>query len=122
MLCRGIDFNLGEHGGTYIGNPLACAAANASIDYIVEHNLPENARIMGDYLLKNLKERGLKVRGKGLIIGIDVDDAKGVVMELIKNGVLTIYTGNTVRLLPPLIISKKECDEFLNALDKCKRL
>lgn len=120
MLCRGIDFNLGEHGGTYIGNPLACAAANASIDYIVDHNLPENARIMGDYLLKNLKERGLKVRGKGLIIGIDVDDAKGVVMELIKNGVLAIYTGNTVRLLPPLIISKKECDEFLDALDKCK--
>jgi len=122
MLCRGIDFNPGEHGGTYIGNPLACAAANEAIDYIISNNLPENARIMGEYLLKNLKERNLKARGKGLILGIDVNNAKATVMELIENGILTIYTGNTVRLLPPLIISKKECDKFLDALDQCKTL
>jgi len=122
MLCRGIDFNPGEHGGTYIGNPLACAAANEAIDYIISNNLPENARIMGEYLLKNLKERNLKARGKGLILGIDVNNAKDTVMELIENGILTIYTGNTVRLLPPLIISKKECDKFLDALDQCKTL
>ncbi|MDI6730679.1 MAG: aspartate aminotransferase family protein [Candidatus Altarchaeum sp.] len=128
MLCRGIDFNQGEHGGTYIGNPLACAAANATVDYITDNNLPENARIMGEYLIKNLnelKEKNLKIkeiRGKGLLIGIDVEDAKKTVIELIENKILTIYTGNTVRLLPPLIISKKECDEFLNALYKCKSL
>ncbi len=128
MLCRGIDFNPGEHGGTYIGNPLACASANAAIDYITYNNLPENARIMGEYLIKNLNElkgKNLKIkeiRGKGLLIGIDVEDAKKTVMELIENGILTIYTGNTVRLLPPLIISKKECDEFLDVLSKCKSL
>ncbi len=122
MLCRGIDFNPGEHGGTYIGNPLACAAANAAIDYIINNNLPENARIIGEYLLKNLKERNLKVRGRGLLIGIDVRDAKGAVMELIEKGILAIYTGNTLRLLPPLIITKKECDKFLGAMDKCKCL
>lgn len=120
VLCKGIDFNPGEHGGTYLGNPLACAASNAAIDYIIKHNLPENAGVMGDYLLKNLNARNLEVRGKGLIIGIDVKDAKGAVMELIKKGILTIYTGNTVRLLPPLIISKKECDKFLNAIDICE--
>lgn len=117
---KGIDFNPGEHGGTYIGNPLACASANAAIDYIIQKNLPENARIMGEYLLKNLKDRNFNVRGRGLILGIDVKDAKNTVLQLIKNNVLTIYTGNTVRLLPPLIIGKKECDEFLNAIDKCK--
>lgn len=119
---RGDDFNKGEHGGTYIGNPLACAAANAAIDYIIEKNLPENARIMGEYLLKNLRERNLDARGKGLILGIDVKDAKKVVMELIKNGVLTIYTGNTVRLLPTLTINKEQCDEFLDAVDRCESL
>jgi len=122
MLCRGIDFNPGEHGGTYIGNPLACAAANASIDYIISKNLPENARIIGEYLLKELKKRNLNVRGKGLMIGIDVKDAKKVVMELIEKGILTIYTGNTVRLLPPLIITKRECNKFLNAIDECKSI
>jgi len=122
MLCRGIDFNQGEHGGTYIGNPLACAAANASIDYIINKNLPENARIIGEYLLKELKKRNLNVRGKGLMIGIDVKDAKKVVMELIEKGILTIYTGNTVRLLPPLIITKRECNKFLNAIDECKSI
>jgi len=128
MLCRGIDFNPGEHGGTYIGNPLACAAANASVDYITHNNLPENASIMGEYLIKNLNElkgKNLKIkeiRGKGLLIGIDVEDAKKTVMELIENEIMAIWTGNTVRLLPPLIISKKECDEFLDALDKCKSL
>ncbi len=127
MLCRGIDFNPGEHGGTYIGNPLACASANASVDYIINNNLPENSRIMGEYLIKNLNElkENLKIkeiRGKGLLIGIDVEDAKKTVMELIENKILTIYTGNTVRLLPPLIISKKECDKFLDALSKCKSL
>ncbi len=122
MLCRGIDFNPGEHGGTYIGNPLACAAANASIDYIINKNLPENARIIGEYLLKELKKRNLNVRGKGLMIGIDVNDAKKVVMELIEKGILTIYTGNTVRLLPPLIITKRECNKFLNAIDECKSI
>ncbi|CEG12340.1 Acetylornithine aminotransferase [groundwater metagenome] len=128
MLCRGIDFNQGEHGGTYIGNPLACAAANASIDYITDNNLPENARITGEYLIKNLNElkgKNLKIkeiRGKGLLIGIDVEDAKKTVMELIENKIMAIWTGNTVRLLPPLIISKKECDKFLDALNKCKSL
>ncbi|MFN3527594.1 MAG: aspartate aminotransferase family protein [Candidatus Altarchaeaceae archaeon] len=118
---RGIDFEKGEHGGTYLGNPLACAAANASIDYIIDNKLPENARIMGEYLMKELRKRNLNVRGKGLIMAIEVKDAKKSVYELIKNNVLAIYSGETtIRLLPPLIISKKECDEFLDAVDKCK--
>jgi len=116
MLCRGLDFNPGEHGGTFIGNPLACAAAKASVGVILEENLAENSRVMGEYLLKKLSERGFNARGKGLMIGIHSEDPKRDVLSLINKGVLSIYSEKTIRLLPPLIITKKEADLFVDKI------
>lgn len=111
------DFEPGEHGGTFIGNPLACAVAKTVIETILKEKLVENSEKIGGYLLKNLRERNLKVRGKGLMIGIDVQNGEKTILDLIKRNVLTIYSKNTVRVLPPLIIEKKHADEFLEAVD-----
>ncbi|MCW7072239.1 MAG: aspartate aminotransferase family protein [Methanophagales archaeon] len=111
------DFEPGEHGGTFIGNPLACAVAKTVIETILKEKLVENSEKIGGYLLKNLRGRNLKVRGKGLMIGIDVQNGEKTVLDLIKRNVLTIYSKNTVRILPPLIIEKKHADEFLKAVD-----
>ena len=67
--------------------------------------------------MSNLRDRGLTVRGKGLMIGIDVDDGEKTVLDLIKRNIISIYSKNTVRILPPLIIEKKHADEFLEAVD-----
>ena len=119
MLSNGIDFNPGEHGGTFIGNPLACEVSKSVIEVIINENLVENSKRMGKYLKENLDDMGANVRGEGLMIGIDVDNGKEKVLELIDRGVLTIYSGNTVRVLPPLIIEKKHADEFLGAWLNC---
>lgn len=117
MLCRGVDFNPGEHGGTYIGNPLACAAANASVSVILEENLTENSRDVGEYLLNKLLKEGFDARGLGLMLGVHSDDPKKDVLSLINEGVLCIYSDKTIRLLPPLIINKKEADFFIEKLN-----
>jgi len=111
------DFEPGEHGGTFIGNPLACAVAKTVVRVIMEKKLVKNSERLGSYLLRELRERNLSVRGKGLMIGIDVSDGKRSVLDLIEKGVLTIYSGNTVRVLPPLIIEKKHADQFLSAVE-----
>lgn len=116
------DFEPGEHGGTFIGNPLACAVAKTVIETILKEKLVENSEKIGGYLLNNLRERNLKVRGKGLMIGIDVENGEKTVLDLIKRNVLTIYSKNTVRVLPPLIIEKKHADEFLKAVDSIDSL
>ncbi len=77
----------------------------------------KNSERLGSYLLRELRERNLSVRGKGLMIGIDVLDGKRSVLDLIEKGILTIYSRNTVRVLPPLIIEKKHADQFLDAID-----
>jgi len=107
------DFEAGEHGGTYIGNPLACAVAKTVIETILSDKLVENSAEIGRYLLDSLPEGA---RGKGLMIGIPVEDGRKKVIELIEKGILTIYSENTVRVLPPLIIEKEHADEFLAAV------
>jgi len=111
------DFEPGQHGGTFVGNPLACSVANTVIDVIVRERLAENAKNMGDYLMKELKKRGYDARGRGLMIGIGVSDGEETVKELIEKRVLVINSKNTIRILPPLIIKKTHMDEFLTALD-----
>lgn len=115
------DFEPGQHGGTFVGNPLACSVANAVIDTVVKDRLVDNSNKMGAYLMDRLKQRGYAVRGKGLMIGIDVADGAKTVEELIGLGVLIIHSKNTLRAIPPLIIEKKHADEFLAALDKVSR-
>jgi acetylornithine/N-succinyldiaminopimelate aminotransferase len=113
----------GMLGTTFGGNHLACAAALAVLEVIEEENLIENAKLTGEFLLNKLKNiRGLKdVRGKGLMIGFDVD---GELKDLRKNLLYNqqVFTGeskpNTIRLLPSLALRKKEAQEFLESLEE----
>ncbi|MFH1788860.1 MAG: aspartate aminotransferase family protein [Candidatus Altiarchaeota archaeon] len=117
-LYNGMDFNAGEHGGTFLGSPLACSVASEVLSVIEEDKLVENARKMGDMLVKEMEGLGLKVHGMGLMLGVDVADGGKTVLDLIGEGVLTIYSKDTVRVLPPLIIEKKHIIEFIKALSK----
>jgi len=120
-LYSGMDFQKGEHGGTFVGNPLACAAALAAVDVTVKEKLDQKARKTGAYLLRKLLEGGHKARGKGLMIGVDVANGKQTVLNLIQQKILTINSGDTVRLLPPLAIEKRHCDQLAAALKKATK-
>ena len=119
----------GQLGTTFGGNHLACSAALAVLDVFEQEGLVENARRVGDYLMKGLRdlqghEGGrhiLDVRGRGLMIGIDLDiPHKDVRVPLIEQE--HCFTGcagtNVLRLLPPLCLTKEEVDCFLEKL-KC---
>jgi acetylornithine aminotransferase len=111
----------GMLGTTFGGNHLACAAALAVLEVIEQEELINNARVMGDYIMNQLKEiTELKnLRGRGLMIGFDVEEE---LKELRKNLLWNhkIFTGeakpNVIRLLPSLALRKKEVDEFLEAV------
>jgi 4-aminobutyrate aminotransferase len=122
---------------TLAGHPAIAAAALATIKIIIEEKLHENAKVVGEYLLKRLKELYDKyeiigdVRGIGLVAGIElvknrrskepakIETAK-IVYRLWQLGLLTSYVGihsNVIELTPPLIISKKEVDEAIEKID-----
>lgn len=111
-------------GTTFGGNHLACAAALATLEVIENENLIENANTIGDYLQAKLKQiPAIKaVRGRGLMIGIDFDfSVKALRTKLVKEHHL--FTGsagnpNTIRLLPPLNVTKTEADLFLEIFEK----
>ncbi len=120
-------FGKGNHASTFGGNPLACAAANATIDCIMRKGFMENASEAGAYFLKKLSalEKVKKVRGKGLMIGAEIEaDAKKVVEKCLKNGLIANAPNEfTLRFLPPLTVRKKEIDEAIKILEKVlKRL
>lgn len=113
----------GQLGTTFGGNHLACAAALAVLDIFEKENLVENARKVGEYLIKALSDAKLphvaEVRGRGLMIGIELDiPYKEVRTRLVKEQ--KVFTGcsgtNTLRLLPPLTFGKAEADEFMEKL------
>ena len=112
----------GQLGTTFGGNHLACAAALAVLDVFEEENLVENANIVGTYLIEQLKELQkteqhiVEVRGRGLMIGIDLDiPHKDVRQPLIYQE--HCFTGcagtNILRLLPPLCLTKQDADDFI---------
>ena len=110
----------GQLGTTFGGNHLACAAALAVLEVIQQEYLVNNAAGLGKYLIQELKNMpGVKeVRGKGLMIGVDVKISQEEVRKRLisEHRIMTGYSGNyTLRLLPPLIITRKEVDEFLKA-------
>lgn len=115
----------GDHGSTFAGGPLVTAAALATIEVIEEENLLENARVMGEYLRERIGSwRGkypvTEIRGEGLMVGFDlsVPVAREVVPEALQQGVVVNATGdNTLRLLPPLNLSREEADEGLRRLE-----
>ncbi len=117
----------GEHGSTFGGNPVTCAAAYATLKYVIDNDISGKARKTGQYLMEGLK--GLKgkhrsvteVRGRGLLVAIefDTDVAQAVLMECLGRGLLVNKVkNNAIRLMPPLIIGNVEVDEALNILDR----
>jgi acetylornithine aminotransferase len=111
----------GMLGTTFGGNHLACAAAMAVLETIEEEHLLENAIEIGSYLIDQLKDnKAIKaIRGKGLMIGIDIDNMSEVRTKLLKeDGMFTGSSGqNTLRLLPPLSITKEEANQFIEAFN-----
>lgn len=115
----------GEHSSTFGGNPISCAAGTAALKAITEDGLIENSEKMGKLFregLEKLKEKHTlirEIRGKGLMIGIEMKfEVKDILMGLIKKGVLMLYSGrNILRILPPLVISKDDVTKVLHALD-----
>jgi acetylornithine/N-succinyldiaminopimelate aminotransferase len=119
--------NHGTHGSTYGGNPLAVAVGNAVLDLMQKKDFLENLVKVSSYFFLGLQDISNKypdsiseIRGKGLILGLKcVKDNIAFVEELRKQKMLSIKAGdNVVRLLPPLTLSIKECDEALNKITK----
>ena len=114
----------GSHGSTFGGNPLACGAALAVLDTMREQGLVERARKTGEALRAQLETalRGLncvvEVRGKGLMIGIELDRACGelVARALDKRLLINVTADRVVRLLPPLIIDDSEVERIVTTL------
>jgi acetylornithine aminotransferase/acetylornithine/N-succinyldiaminopimelate aminotransferase len=120
-------FTIGEHGSTFGGNPLACAAGYTTLKFIIDNNIVRNARIRGQQLtigLKALKQKYnfiTNVRGLGLLQAMDFDDniAQSVLMACLENGLLVNeLKKNALRFMPPLIITENEVNEALEILDK----
>ena len=111
----------GQLGTTFGGNHLACAAAIAVLEIFEQENLVENARKVGEYLMKELKQiPGIKeVRGRGLMIGMEFDyPVKELRTRLIKEE--KVFTGATgthmIRLLPPLVLTMEQAQDFIERL------
>ena len=115
----------GEHSSTFGGNPLSCAAGTAAIKALTQDGLVENAAKMGKIFfegLQNLKDRHKiirEIRGKGLMIGIELKfEVKDILLEGIEKGILLLYSGrNIIRLLPPLVITQDDIAKVLETLD-----
>ena len=121
-------FKPGDHGSTFGGNPLACAAGNAVMEVFEEQAIIDNVRDVSDDLFEKLNKLRAKyncirsVRGMGLLIGIEFDDtitAQGMREQLMTMGFLVSAIGkSTIRLALPLIITKQQAGSFVKALDK----
>ena len=111
---------VGEHASTFGGNPLACTASLATIEVIEEQNLVENSAKIGEYFRRKLEEIDFvkEVRGKGLMIGMELNvDAEEVVKKALESGLVINNTDEkTLRLVPPLILSKDEVDFAIEVL------
>ena len=129
MLCTdeaAKGFKPGDHGSTFGGNPLACAAGIAVMEYFGETNLLDNVNQVSVVLFEKLNKLKSKysciksVRGMGLLIGIEFDDsviASGLREELFRNGFLVSSIGRSViRIAPPLVITKIQATQFVKAL------
>ena len=119
----------GDHGTTFGGNPLACAAANVVLDTVPQAEFLEHIRQVGSYFkqqLSSLQEKFpaliSEVRGEGLILGAELsrdDIGRDIVNECLSEGIIINCTvGKVLRFIPPLIISEEQVDEVISALAK----
>ncbi len=118
-----LTFGPGAHGSTYAGNPVCAAASYAQVSEIIEQNLSENAKIVGAYFMDKLKNlpNVKEVRGKGLMIGVEfnTDIANDVKYNSVEEGLLmTAVRPSVIRMVPPLNVTKEDCDVAYNILDK----
>lgn len=112
-------FQKGDHGSTFAGSPLISAAALATIEVIKEEKLVQRSEELGLYLRSALKKLGPReIRGQGLMVGLDLDaDCKVLVEKALQKGVLINNTGeHTLRLIPPLVVSKEEIDRVVTVI------
>jgi acetylornithine/N-succinyldiaminopimelate aminotransferase len=115
----------GSHGSTFGGNPLACAAALATLETILDEGILENCRKVGAYFLSRLGElknkhpRIREVRGQGLILAVELTlPGAEFVQKCMENGLLINCTnGNVLRFVPPLILTRQDVDKAVSILD-----
>jgi len=120
-------FAPGEHGSTFGGNPVACAAGYATVKFIIDNNIPGHARKMGQRLVAGLEKLKQKyqfvtdVRGRGLLAAMEFgkDIAQSLAIACLDKGLLVNrLKPNALRFMPPLIIGDEEVDEALGILDR----
>ena len=112
----------GNHGSTYGGNPLACAAAVAVIDSIEKENIHDNVKVRSEQMrsafTSRLVEKGLatELRGTGLMLGIVIkQDCPQLIKEALDIGLLiNVTSNNVIRLLPPMNINQQDADQVVN--------
>jgi acetylornithine/N-succinyldiaminopimelate aminotransferase len=118
----------GDHGTTFGGNPVACAAGAAVLDIMTTEGFLDDVKVKGNYLVAQLNQIAqahpniiLDIRGRGMMIGIEMADnyANDIKTRALKDGLLlNVTSGNVIRLLPPLTISYDEIDAFLAIFEK----
>lgn len=117
-------FQPGKHGSTFGGNPLACAAALAVLDIMEDEQLVESVAKTGEYLLGRLRSdlgglNGVRqIRGRGLMIGIELEQACGDIVALAMNQglIVNVTADNVVRLVPPLVFGVEHADLLMSTL------
>lgn len=118
------SFQRGDHASTFGGGPLVSAAALASIEAIRSERLVERSAELGEYMRSELlKLKPLEVRGLGLMIGLDLEaDCKQLVSQALSKGVLLNNTGDhTIRLVPPLVVSKEQINKVVKVIGESLR-
>lgn len=113
--------NPGSHGSTYSGNPVCCAASYAQITELLECDLAQNAKEMGAYFMEELKTlpHVKEVRGLGLLVGLELEDIDAVqvkIKSMEKKLLVTATSNRIIRMVPPLIITKEDCDKAVAIL------
>ena len=116
----------GTHASTFGGTPLACSAANAVIDTLLNEGILENCKKQGAFLLKELDKLKAKrksivqARGRGLLIGLELTHSAIPLLPILrKHGLIALVAGeNVLRLLPPLIVSEAQCKRAVKTIDK----
>ncbi len=114
----------GDHGTTFGGGPLVCAAANAVLDAFEEENVLDNVNEVGQYFIDELKKLDkdviADVRGVGLMVGLELTKPGAEYVDKLREAgfLINCTSGNVLRFVPPLTITKEEIDEFVKALDE----